>query len=305
MKNYLIMVMCVGLLGFAASGCILFPNDPYPTKYFNLENPKPNCPDGIDLNVQLFRMESATKYKMLYRKGNCHIAVDNYNKWILTPGFMLTRYVQLAFSDSGAPPAANSILMVLEGSITTFEINLNEKQVLLGVYYSLRRYNSKEILLTKSRVFTEKFTKLTAGDFALAMSKAAGKYCEQLRKEIMVLRDQELAADRERAKSKQQRKLREAKNRKQELAERKTRKSRSLVREKSEYEAELSRAKVKKARYERELKEEEARKRKSEIKLEAIKLLLNTSAKDIQSNPKARKAVKDAINELESGKKSD
>jgi ABC-type uncharacterized transport system auxiliary subunit len=193
----LIAAVCASILCILLSGC-LFEAEPYkPVKYYDLKTPQKLCPEGVDLDVQIFRMEASSKYKMLYRMDSTRVLVDDYNKWTQTPGFMLSRYLQSAFSSNTNPEKLNNMTFVLLGAIFTFEIDLEKNQAVLGVKYELKRKSDGSILLDKSRVFSESFPDskdLSPETFAKAMSAAASKFANKLRTEIVSIKEEEKKA---------------------------------------------------------------------------------------------------------------
>lgn len=194
LKKFSKILTCAATLGLLATGCFFDPEPYKPVKYYDLKTPQKICPEGVDLDVQLFRMEAPSKYKMLYRMDSTKVLMDDYNKWTQPPGFMLTRYLQSAFSSDTNPEKLDNQVFTLLGSIFTFEIDLEKNQAILGVKYELKRKKDGKILIDKSRVFYENFSDskdLSPETFANAMSGAANKFVSKLHSELVSVKEQE------------------------------------------------------------------------------------------------------------------
>ena len=182
------VVKILGVLAPAIllSGC-MFMSEPYrEVGYYDLSVPEPASPEAVRISVLPIRDESATKYRMLFRKNDNTLIVDDYAKWAQPPGLMLTRYLESFFSKSDANIGTGSEDMVclsITGSIFAFEADLERKEVILGVKYELRRNEDSKLLISGAMTFKEKVEDFSGEKLAAAMSVCASKYAAFLKKE--------------------------------------------------------------------------------------------------------------------------
>jgi hypothetical protein len=291
MSRKLKIMAMAATISALVSGCMFEPEPYRPVHYYDLKTPWKVCPEGVDVDVQLFRMEAPSKYKMLYRADSTKVLVDDYNKWTQPPGFMLTRYLQSAFSSDTNPEKLGNIVFVMTGSIFTFEIDLEKSQAVLGVKYELKRKRDGKILIDKSRVFYEKFPdskKLSPEIFANAMSDAATQFVKKLRGEIISIKDQE-----KQALLKEKEKIR-----KKEMAEEKAH-DKKLVRE-SEIDQARAKAIIEKAEADR--MQAELDKEKTLAELNELKKKMKEFKKIKDETEKIKKHIdKNAATDKESG----
>jgi len=168
-------------------GC-MFMSEPYrEVSYYDLSIPAPAAPEPVRVSIVPIRDESATKYRMLFRKNDNSLIVDDYAKWAQPPGLMLTRYLESYFSKSDTnegPAPENTVSLSVTGAVFAFEANLESKQVLLGVKYDIRRNEDGRIIVSGSRTFTENVDDFSGVKLASAMSNCASRFTDALRKEI-------------------------------------------------------------------------------------------------------------------------
>lgn len=178
------------------SGCMLM-SEPYKdVRYYDLSVPAPASPEAVRVSILPVRDEAATKYRMLFRKNNNTLVVDDYAKWTQPPGLMITRYLESFFSrsDSNSGSASEESLdLSISGAIFAFEADLESKEVTLGVKYEIRRADGNKLLLSGARTFKEKVDDFSGEKLASAMSVCASRYAEFLKKEIDRLYPEEIA----------------------------------------------------------------------------------------------------------------
>ncbi|OGV38409.1 MAG: hypothetical protein A2020_15235 [Lentisphaerae bacterium GWF2_45_14] len=188
------MVKCIGVKVFAAlvsviflSGC-LFTSEPYrAVSYYDLSVPDANVPDDSDIIVIPVRDDTPTKYRMVFRKSENSLIIDDYSKWVQPPGMMLTRYMQSFFSDSGKyenPATDDRVSFTIAASVFVFEAALEQKQAILGVKYEIKRSEDGKVLLFSSKIFSENMDTFTGDKLSAAMSVCASKFAAALKKEI-------------------------------------------------------------------------------------------------------------------------
>ncbi|MFA7230121.1 MAG: ABC-type transport auxiliary lipoprotein family protein [Victivallaceae bacterium] len=188
--KHIALILTVALtMVVSLSGC-LFPQEPYKeVKYYDLQSPKITLPSDISVRIALFKAMESAKYKMVYRDAECQVLVDEYNKWIQPPEFLITRYLEAAFSHE-ASSLDKKTEFSISGTLYMFSLDLKDKTAALGVNYEIRRsVMGSEILLVKnSIVFRSQVKDENAAAFAMAMSQSAKKLAEALREELIQLK---------------------------------------------------------------------------------------------------------------------
>jgi ABC-type uncharacterized transport system auxiliary subunit len=203
-KNVIYSVFAISFVAMALSGCILFPKSYKPVRVFDLKTPGNIAPQGIILDIESFVNESPARRRFFYRMSKYEVENDDYNRWAQTPGLMLNRYLQTAFSKQDYP-GENVSRYVISGGITIFEINLHSKSVTLAIEYNIRSYDNLSKTFKSFGVYTEKIDKECPDAFASAMSKAAGQLAEELKREVVAF-DKILKAEAEKEKEKKKQK---------------------------------------------------------------------------------------------------
>ncbi len=190
-KNKFLYILLPALVLLFSAGCKgwLIGSTPYQeVKYFGLKTPAPLPDNGIRINVLMLNNLSATKTKMLYRDSSYCILQDDYNKWIQSPSSIMRQYLQCAFnSENSKTDVGEASCYYLSGSIVNFEINLPQKEVILGMDYRLQAVSNRDIALEYSRTIHEPFNEPTPEAFAAAMSNAADKLSRIIQLEAEVL----------------------------------------------------------------------------------------------------------------------
>jgi uncharacterized lipoprotein YmbA len=176
---------------FALSGCF-FQSAPYQeVKYYDLnEPPKLSC-SKVFVKFMLFKLTEPVKYKMVYNDKDCRVLVDDYNKWIQPPGFMLTRYLENAFSNLKTSEASK-VEYLISGTIFKFRINLKTMQASLGASYKIKKQaEGKDQLLTMNSItFAAPIKVESPSGFAEAMSNCAAQFASELANQIKLLQKQ-------------------------------------------------------------------------------------------------------------------
>ena len=179
----IIALYCTG-----CSGWLLGDGKYTPVQYYGLAAPVPLAYQGVSIHVYFLKMLSASSTRMQYRDSDYSILVDEYNKWIDPPESMLSQFLQVAFSnDAGKPIDSTRNTYVMSGTITIFEINLNKRQVALGMDYKLVSELNDSFFSESSRLVTHEFTEATPGAFASAISAAAGKLSTSIMQDAVAI----------------------------------------------------------------------------------------------------------------------
>ena len=193
----------IGRVGFTAgmlaaltllSGCRggLFGSQPYrEVGYYALRTPTPQPCDGYDLEIVSFRMLAAGRNKMVYRDASCRVLIDDYNKWLQSPSFMVRQYLQTYFAPSDAVrSAATPLQLRLRGTVVAFEIDLKAQEVVLGVEYTISRQDNSNDQYQASRLIREKYDAQSPEEFAEAMSRAVARLVKYIAGDVQLLKKQ-------------------------------------------------------------------------------------------------------------------
>lgn len=193
----------IGRIGFAAgilavfallSGCRggLLGYQPYrEVGYYALRTPTPQPCDGYDLEIVSFRMLAAGRNKMVYRDASCRVLIDDYNKWLQSPSFMVRQYLQTYFAPSDAPrSAATPLQLRLRGTVVAFEIDLKAQEVALGVEYTISLQDNPNEQYQASRLIREKYDAQSPEEFAEAMSRAVARLAKDIAADVQLLKKQ-------------------------------------------------------------------------------------------------------------------
>jgi hypothetical protein len=185
-----IILALIAVAAAGLTGCSLLDEHPYKeVNYYDLGTPKNQSLPKVTVKFTTFRAIEAAKYKMIYHEANSRVLIDDYNKWIQTPCFMLNRYLQFAFCQPQGMSAATDQVYEVSGTLFTFKIDLEKKQVVLGVSYVIRQTGKASLppLMDKSVRCGAVFEKRDGLDFALAMTKAVEELATNIRADIKQL----------------------------------------------------------------------------------------------------------------------
>ena len=169
------LLFILPLLLFAGlTGCVLTPHTPPETQTYDLDIPDRGQPQS-KFHVSLFTNDTPSRSRMVYRKKNNQILMDEYNCWVQSPDRMLQRYLSLAFPLDGNPHLDK--LAELRGVITAFELDMDTCEAVLAISYSLRLGDDRDFGTIYLR---EKLDTPSAASFAQAMSRAAAQACQSI-----------------------------------------------------------------------------------------------------------------------------
>jgi hypothetical protein len=167
----------VFLLLVTLSSCIFAPMHKVST--FDLGVPKTIALRGIRLYVMPFMNNTETAFQMLYRTGKFQVEKDAYNRWIKTPGILVTSYLRDSFRCNKSTERD----YILSGEIILFEINLEKKYTMLSVNYRIK--HKGKYIIKKEATFKQTFDKASPVYFAEAMSKAVSTFAEDIKAELI------------------------------------------------------------------------------------------------------------------------
>ncbi len=180
MKIFLV-VFC---FTFILSGCFV-PNSEYtPVVYYDLKLPNEIALKNIDFKILPFRNSCCpTKQRMVVR-DDIQVFIDDYNKWIQSPGVLIQKYLKLTFSS----PKNNKNVKTyyITGDVVLFEADKKHQNSVLSIEYIISDENHNK-LITVSETFVTKTKDFSAKSFVLAMSENALQLVKCIKKDLMTL----------------------------------------------------------------------------------------------------------------------
>ena len=174
----------------AACSVSLIPQTDYnEPRTFDLVSPAPL--DGLPFIVEVdaFSNECSGRFKMVFREETNRISVDEYNRWSMPPGAMLTKYLAARFAaPSNNQGRAKKPVFELDGSVLACELNRTTKEVDLMIHYFIVEPGEEEFKITGTEDYSIPVGDITAEAFADGINKAAEKFADHivgvLKKEI-------------------------------------------------------------------------------------------------------------------------
>ena len=157
------------------------PTDYSDPKTFDLASPAPLTGLPFVVDVETFSSECAGRFKMVFRSDENRISVDEYNRWSMPPGAMLTKYLSARFA--AAPDSSQDHakpLFSLDGSVLVCELNMEKKQVTLMVHYIITEPPEDTFKLSGTESYSIPVESVSAEDFAEGMNKAAAQFADQV-----------------------------------------------------------------------------------------------------------------------------
>lgn len=177
-------VFCLAVL-VLLSGCSMFRSTQETTHFDFDKTPLVNSPNIGILVPQRFTSSLPSSTKMIFQFPGNEVKFDMYNNWTQTPQNLVARYFTLYFNNPEKPlPLASSMKYTLNGCIYEFECDTSTKEAVFAMGIILRDKN-ESLILAKIYGSKVKMEKLSASDFAGAMSKAVNNVADQIYKDMM------------------------------------------------------------------------------------------------------------------------
>ncbi len=155
---------------------------------FDLTSPSSIGETPFTVDVDAFSSECAGRYKMVFRKASNRIDVDEYNRWAMPPGAMLTKYLAARFAaPSGHYGRDGRPAFELDGSVLNCELNKEKKQVDLLVHFFIIEHGDNDFKITGTENYGIPVDGTTAEAFADGMTKAAAKFADHV---VSILKDE-------------------------------------------------------------------------------------------------------------------
>jgi len=147
---------------------------------FDLASPAPITGLPFVVNVETFSSECAGRFKMVFRQDENRISVDEYNRWSMPPGAMLTKYLSARFAAVPDSAGHAKTLFSLDGTVLVCELNAQKKQVTLMVHYIITEPPEDEFKLSGTKSYSVPVDSVSAEAFAEGMNKAAGLFSDDV-----------------------------------------------------------------------------------------------------------------------------
>jgi len=189
-RTWIPIFFCM-MLAVLSTSCSLLPSPRYNgPKLYDIGVPEtyPDLP--YTLTVLPFTTDTSARYKMLYRVGENQLETDEYNRWTLPPGSMLTKYLSVSFKPTGPDlPKAKRPAFILSGKILFFEADLTKNAVRLTVEYRIERENTSadEKPFTSSFSILEPLPNNSPDEIANAMGRAVKQFADRLKSQMDTL----------------------------------------------------------------------------------------------------------------------
>ena len=158
------------------------------TRTFDLVSRAPLGELPFIINVDAFSSECASRYKMVFREDANRIVVDEFNRWSMPPGAMLTKYLSARFAaQSGNHGRDGKPAFELDGSVLNCELNKEKKQVDLLVHFFIIEHGDDDFKITGTENYGIPVDGTSAEAFADGMTKAAAKFADHV---VYILKDE-------------------------------------------------------------------------------------------------------------------
>ena len=181
MKRFGLFLAAAAASLLASCHISLIPQTDYSDpKTFDLASPTPIAGLPFLVDVETFSSECAGRFKMVFRSDENRISVDEYNRWSMPPGAMLTKYLSARFA--AVPGAADQAktLFSLDGTVLVCELNTQKKQVSLMVHYIITEPPEDTFKISGTESYSIPVKDDSAESFAEGMNKAAEQFADQV-----------------------------------------------------------------------------------------------------------------------------
>ena len=167
---------------------VIPPADPTETRVFDLISPAPLGELPFTVDVDAFSSECASRYKMVFREEASRIEVDEFNRWSMPPGAMLTKYLAARLATHSDNQQRNGKpAFELDGSVLNCELNKAKKQVDLMVHFFVVEHGDDTFRITGTESYSIPVDGTTAEAFADGMNKAAAEFADHV---VSVLKEE-------------------------------------------------------------------------------------------------------------------
>ena len=171
----------------ACSFSVIPPTDVTETRVFDLVSPAAIGELPFTIDVDAFSSECAGRYKMVFREEGNRITVDEFNRWSMPPGAMLTKYLAACFAAHGNQERDGKPAFELDGAVLNCEMNKEKKLVGLMVHYFIVEHDNDTFKITGTEEYEIPVDGTSPEAFADGMNKAAAEFAGHI---VSVLKDE-------------------------------------------------------------------------------------------------------------------
>ena len=165
----------------ACSVSLVPPTDFTEPKTFDLASPSPLEGLPFIIEVDAFSNECSGRFKMVFREKGNRIEIDQYNRWAMTPGAMLTKYLAARFAaTTGNQNRTEKPVFELDGTVLNCELDKVGKKVDLMVHYFIIEHGDETFKITGTEDYGIPVKDTSAEAFADGMNTAAEKLADQI-----------------------------------------------------------------------------------------------------------------------------
>lgn len=182
MKRFGLFLAAVAASFLASCHINLIPETDFSDpKTFDLASPTPVTGLPFAVDVETFSSECAGRFKMVFREDENRISVDEYNRWSMPPGAMITKYLSARFAAApGSTQDHAKPLFSLDGTVLVCELNAQKKQVSLMIHYIITEPPEDTFKLSGTESYSIPVEDVSAEAFAEGMSKAAEQFSDHV-----------------------------------------------------------------------------------------------------------------------------
>ena len=182
MKRFGLFLAAVAASFLASCHINLIPETEFSDpKTFDLASPAPVTGLPFAVDVETFSSECAGRFKMVFREDENRISVDEYNRWSMPPGAMITKYLSARFAAApGSTQDHAKPLFSLDGTVLVCELNAQKKQVSLMIHYIITEPPEDTFKLSGTESYSIPVEDVSAEAFAEGLSKAAEQFSDHV-----------------------------------------------------------------------------------------------------------------------------
>ena len=182
MKRFTLWCAAMALPLLAACSFSLIPQSDFTeTRTFDLAIPESLGELPFIVDVDAFSSECASRYKLVFREEANRIEIDQFNRWSMPPGAMLTKYLGARFAEQcGNQERDGKPVFELDGSVLNCELDKTKKQVDLMVHFFIIERGNDAFRITGTEDFVIPVDDTSAEAFGAGLSKAAAKFADHV-----------------------------------------------------------------------------------------------------------------------------
>ena len=165
-------------LMLSLSACSFLSQKPYQkVNYFTLGNNPSFKKSSYNIDIKVFNSLLPEKFRMIYIKNQYQVYIDDYNKWIQPPEFMLKKYLSNKFANQ-----SQKNNFIITGTIENFDIDTDKFMARMNVTYKITDKNKPlNPICIRQLNKTKKFDKLDPKDFAKAFTMLSEELANDIR----------------------------------------------------------------------------------------------------------------------------